>query len=40
VYDVGNLAEVLSMAAKTATAFSIILLMFSLVTLMVSGWAL
>jgi putative ABC transport system permease protein len=37
VYDVGNLAEVLSMAAKTATAFSIILLLFSLVTLMVSG---
>lgn len=37
VYDVGNLAEVLSMAGKTATAFSIILLMFSLVTLMVSG---
>jgi putative ABC transport system permease protein len=37
VYDVGNLAEVLSMAAKTATAFSIVLLMFSLVTLMVSG---
>jgi putative ABC transport system permease protein len=37
VYDVGNLAEVLSIAAKTATAFSIILLLFSLVTLMVSG---
>jgi putative ABC transport system permease protein len=37
VYDVGNLAEVLSMAGKTATAFSIVLLMFSLVTLMVSG---
>ena len=37
VYDVGNLAEVLSMAAKTATAFSIVLLLFSLVTLMVSG---
>jgi putative ABC transport system permease protein len=37
VYDVGNLAEVLSMAAKTATAFSIVLLMFSMVTLMVSG---
>ena len=29
VYDVGNLAEVLSMAGKTATAFSIVLLMFS-----------
>jgi putative ABC transport system permease protein len=37
VYDVGNLAEVLSMATKTATAFSVILLMFSMVTLMVSG---
>ena len=37
VYDVGNLAEVLSMAAKTATAFSIVLLMFSMVTLLVSG---
>jgi putative ABC transport system permease protein len=37
VYDVGNLSEVLSMAAKTATAFSIVLLLFSLVTLMVSG---
>jgi putative ABC transport system permease protein len=37
VYDVGNLSEVLSMAGKTATAFSIILLLFSLVTLLVSG---
>ena len=37
VYDVGNLAEVLDMAGKTATAFSVILLLFSLVTLMVSG---
>ncbi len=37
VYDVGNLSEVLDMAAKTATAFSIVLLMFSLVTLLVSG---
>src|SRR5580658_7712940 len=37
VYDVGNLAEVLSMAGKTATAFSIVLLLFSLVTLLVSG---
>ncbi len=37
VYEVGNLAEVLSMAGKTATAFSIILLLFSLVTLLVSG---
>jgi putative ABC transport system permease protein len=37
VYDVGNLAEVLSMAGKTATAFGIILLLFSMVTLMVSG---
>jgi putative ABC transport system permease protein len=37
VYDVGDLAEVLSMAGKTATAFSIVLLLFSLVTLMVSG---
>ena len=37
VYDVGNLAEVLSMAGKTATAFSLILLLFSMVTLMVSG---
>ena len=37
VYDVGNLAEVLSMAGKTATAFSVILLLFSLVTLLVSG---
>jgi putative ABC transport system permease protein len=37
VYDVGNLAEVLSMAGKTATAFSFVLLLFSLVTLMVSG---
>jgi putative ABC transport system permease protein len=36
-YDVGNLAEVLSMAGKTATAFSVILLLFSLVTLLVSG---
>jgi putative ABC transport system permease protein len=37
VYDVGNLSEVLSMAGKTATAFSVVLLLFSLVTLMVSG---
>lgn len=37
VYDVGNLSEVLSLAGKTATAFSIILLLFSLVTLLVSG---
>ena len=37
VYNVGNLSEVLSMAGKTATAFSIVLLMFSLVTLLVSG---
>ena len=37
VYDVGNLSEVLSMAGKTATAFSIVLLLFSLVTLLVSG---
>ncbi len=37
VYDVGNLSEVLSMAGKTATAFSIVLLMFSMVTLLVSG---
>jgi len=37
VYDVGNLASVLSMAGKTATAFSILLLLFSLVTLLVSG---
>jgi putative ABC transport system permease protein len=37
VYDVGDLAEVLSMAGKTATAFSIVLLLFSLVTLLVSG---
>ncbi len=37
VYDVGDLSEVLSMAGKTATAFSIVLLLFSLVTLMVSG---
>jgi putative ABC transport system permease protein len=37
VYDVGNLAAVLSMAGKTATAFSIVLLLFSLVTLLVSG---
>jgi putative ABC transport system permease protein len=37
VYDVGNLSEVLSMAGKTATAFSILLLMFSMVTLLVSG---
>jgi putative ABC transport system permease protein len=37
VYDVGNLAAVLSMAGKTATAFSFILLLFSLVTLLVSG---
>ena len=37
VYDVGDLAEVLDMAGKTATAFSVILLLFSLVTLMVSG---
>jgi putative ABC transport system permease protein len=37
VYDVGNLSEVLSMAGKTATAFSIVLLLFSMVTLMVSG---
>ena len=35
--DVGDLAEVLSMAGKTATAFSIVLLLFSLVTLLVSG---
>jgi putative ABC transport system permease protein len=37
VYDVGDLSAVLSMAGKTATAFSIVLLLFSLVTLMVSG---
>jgi putative ABC transport system permease protein len=37
VYDVGNLTEVLSMAGKTATAFGVVLLMFSLVTLLVSG---
>ena len=37
VYDVGNLSEVISMAGKTATAFSIVLLMFSMVTLLVSG---
>jgi putative ABC transport system permease protein len=37
VYDVGNLSQVLSMAGKTATAFSIVLLLFSLVTLLVSG---
>jgi putative ABC transport system permease protein len=37
VYDVGNLSAVLSMAGKTATAFSIVLLLFSMVTLMVSG---
>jgi putative ABC transport system permease protein len=37
VYDVGNLSDVLSMAGKTATAFSIVLLLFSMVTLMVSG---
>ena len=37
VYDVGNLSEVLSMAGKTATAFSFVLLLFSLVTLLVSG---
>jgi hypothetical protein len=28
VYDVGNLSEVLSMAGKTATAFSVVLLLF------------
>jgi putative ABC transport system permease protein len=37
VYDVGNLAAVLTMAGQTATAFSIILFLFSLVTLLVSG---
>src|ERR1700727_3147281 len=37
VYDVGDLSEVLSMAGKTATAVSIVLLLFSMVTLMVSG---
>src|ERR1700689_2283557 len=37
VYDVGNLSEVLSMAGKTATAFSVVLLLFSLVTLMPGG---
>jgi putative ABC transport system permease protein len=37
VYDVGDLSAVLSMAGKTATAFSIVLLLFSLVTLSVSG---
>jgi putative ABC transport system permease protein len=37
VYDVGDLSDVLSMAGKTATAFSIVLLLFSMVTLMVSG---
>src|ERR1700677_2187792 len=37
VYDVGNLSAVLSMAGKTAAAFSIVLLLFSMVTLMVSG---
>jgi putative ABC transport system permease protein len=37
VYDVGDLSAVLSMAGKTATAFSIVLLMFSMVTLLVSG---
>ena len=37
VYEVGNLAEVLDMAAKTATAFTVVLLLFSMVTLLVSG---
>ena len=37
VYDVGNLAAVLTMAGQTATAFSVVLLLFSLVTLLVSG---
>jgi putative ABC transport system permease protein len=37
VYDVGDLSQVLSMAGKTATAFSIVLLLFSMVTLLVSG---
>ena len=37
MYDVGDLSAVLSMAGKTATAFSIVLLMFSMVTLLVSG---
>lgn len=37
VYNVGNLAEVLSMAGKTATAFSVVLLLFALLTLLVSG---
>ena len=37
VYDVDDLSAVLSMAGKTATAFSVILLMFSILTLLVSG---
>src|SRR6202453_2235598 len=37
VYDVGDLSAVLSMEGKTATAFSIVLLLFSMVSLMVSG---
>lgn len=37
VYDVGNLTQVLAVAGNTATAFSIILLLFSMVTLVVSG---
>jgi putative ABC transport system permease protein len=37
VYDVGNLAQVLSVAQKTVIALNIILLLFSTVTLLVGG---
>jgi putative ABC transport system permease protein len=37
VYDVGNLTDVISVAQKTATAVSVLLLLFSAVTLVVSG---
>lgn len=37
VYDVGNLTQVLSVARTTVTAISILLLLFSLVTLLVGG---
>ncbi len=37
VYDVGNLTQVLSLVAKTANAFTIVLLLFAAITLIAGG---
>jgi putative ABC transport system permease protein len=37
VYDVGNLTQVLSLVAKTANAFTIVLLLFATITLVAGG---